>query len=198
MTKIIANARTTTRPFNDWSSSTLISLNLLIWFVIVSIRSIMLGLLPAGSRIYSRVTSKLNETLDRLRSCLGSCRRLEQSKVCWHFHSLLSAWIFIGIGGTVILSSLFVELQSWSLFPPSISTTCYLPPSISTHLLPLPCTLLHTVLCGGCYISTQLHNTHSASHLEMQSSSIICHVWRWIQSKLIYNLPWPILLLYST
>ena len=152
MTKTIAKAKTTKRPFTDWSSSRLISLNLVIWFVIVSIRIIMLGLLPAGSPISSLITSKLNETLDRLRSCLGSWRSLEQSKVCSHFDSLLSAW-FIVIAGKIISSSPFILLHSWSLFSPSIWT----------HLLLL--TLLSTPDCGGCYSRTQLHNTHRGSHL---------------------------------
>ena len=122
MTKIIAKVKTTTRPFKDWSSSTLISLNLLIWFVMMSISIIMLGLLPFGSSISSLITSKLNETLDLLRSCLGSWRSLEQSKVCPQ-----SVWIFVVIGGKILW------LSPWSLFPPSIRT----------HLLFL--TLLSTV-----------------------------------------------------
>ena len=132
MTKIIAKVKTTTRPFNDWSSSTLISLNLLIWFVMMSISIIMLGLLPFGSSISSLITSKLNETLDLLRSCLGSWRSLEQSKVCPQ-----SVWIFVVIGGKIMLSS------PWLLFPPSIRT--------------------HWLWSGGCYSPTQLHNIQRGS-----------------------------------
>ena len=132
MTKIIAKVKTTTRPFSDWSSSTLISLSLLIWFVIVSIRIIMLGLLPVSSWISSLITFKLNETLDRLRSFLGSWRSLEQSKVCSLFDSMVSVWICVVIVGK-IKSSWPSLLPSWSLSPPSIRT----------HLLFLP--LLFTV-----------------------------------------------------
>ena len=163
MTKIIANVKTTTRPFTDWSSSSLISLNLLIWIVIVSISIIMLGLLPIGSWISSLITSKLNETLDRLRSCLGSWRSLEQSKVWSHFDSLLFVWIFEVCVGKIILSLTWL-LSSWLLSPPSIRT----------HLLLL--TLLSTVWLW------RLLQLHTASQHKQRI--------RFGDAKQLYDLSW--------